>query len=131
VSIDKPTTEGRITMNTYRLTTGDLSYDISAPTKEQAIKEVDANHSMQWDVIKLKKVYGYKNTNSSKGDGKYYTFEPSDVIRAHVWFNLYGNPSYGLHLSNGSTFLLIDDYGAMNGLNHISRVNVLRRKDLV
>ena len=79
----------------------------------------------------MKKIYGYKNTSSSAGRGKDYTIKPSEVVRANVWFNVYGNPSYGLIMSNGDTYLLIDDYGAMNQLNHLSRHNVSRKKDLV
>jgi hypothetical protein len=38
------------------------------------------------------------------------------------WFDGYGNPSY--------TFRLVDDYGAMNGLRSVGRVEVARLKDL-
>ena len=79
----------------------------------------------------MKKISGYKNTSSTRGGPTEYHIDPQDVIRANVWFNVYGNPSYGLWMSNGDTYLLIDDYGGMNQLGHLTRHHVRRKKDLV
>jgi hypothetical protein len=78
-----------------------------------------------------KEIYAYKNTASSAGSPKRYIIDPKAVWHVRVWFNMYGNPSYGFHMSDGTTYLLIDDYGAMNGLNHLSRHDVYRKKDLI
>ena len=78
----------------------------------------------------MKTIYAYKNTSSAAGSPTKYDIDPNEVIRANVWFNFYGNPSYGFHMSNGDSYLLIDDYGAMNGLS-INRRDVNRKKDLV
>ena len=79
----------------------------------------------------MKKFHGYKNTSSSKGSPVKYEIKALDIIRVNVWFNMYGNPSYGFIMSNGDTYLLIDDYGAMNDVDHLSRRNVNRKKDLI
>ena len=76
-------------------------------------------------------IYAYKNTLSEAGRPTEYTIDPSDVVRINCWFNIHGNPSYGFVMSSGDTYLLIDDYGAMNGINHLTRQLVPRRKDLV
>lgn len=75
--------------------------------------------------------YAYKNTNSSAGKITEYAIKVSDIVRVHVWVNRYGNPSYGYIMANGDTYLMIDEYGAMNGLSHLTARKVSRRKDLV
>lgn len=80
--------------------------------------------------MSIKTIYGYKNTCSSAGRGQNYEIETKDIVRANCWFNFYGNPSYVFHMENGDTYLLVDDYGAMNKVNHISRVVVKRKKDM-
>lgn len=79
--------------------------------------------------MKLKR-RAYLNTHSEAGRPEYIEFNPQDVIRATVWVNSWGNPTYMLHLENGDTLLCVDDYGAMNNLNHISARSVNRKKDL-
>jgi hypothetical protein len=79
----------------------------------------------------LKTIYAYKNTNSSAGSPTKYEIDPKEVRRVNSWVNVYGNPSFGFHMSNGDTYLLIDDYGAPNGLSINIFRNVNRKKDLV
>lgn len=74
--------------------------------------------------------YAYINTSSSAGKGEKFTFNPDDVTQAYVWVNSFGNPTYSLFLKDGTTLLLVDDYGAMNDINHISARTVQRKKDL-
>lgn len=77
-----------------------------------------------------KEIYAYKNTTSQAGRAKYHTINIKDIVRANCWFNYYGNPSYVFHMENGDTYLLVDNYGAMNKVNHLSRVVVKRKKDM-
>ena len=79
----------------------------------------------------LKTIFGYKNTSSSAGNGIHHEINTDNVLRAYVWFSSLGNPSYGFHMVNGDTYLLIDDYGAMNGLSRLSRIEVSRKKHLI
>lgn len=74
--------------------------------------------------------YGYPNTLSEAGKPSRKDFKPSDVTHATVWTNFYGNPTYRLYFKNGDTLLCVDDYGAMNGLQHLSAMTVQRRKHL-
>ena len=74
--------------------------------------------------------YAYINTSSQAGSGERVTFEANDVRQAYVWVNCYGNPTYSLFLEDGTSLLLVDDYGAMNDINHISAKTVQRKKDL-
>lgn len=78
----------------------------------------------------MKNIYGYKNTTSSAGRGTYYDIEQKEIDSIKCWFNYYGNPSYVFHMSNGDTYLLVDSYGAMNDINHLSRSVVGRKKDM-
>lgn len=78
----------------------------------------------------IKTIYGYKNTSSQAGRGVNYEINTNDIVRANCWFNFYGNPSYVFHMHNGDTYLLVDDYGAMNKVNHLSRTLVNRKKDM-
>lgn len=80
--------------------------------------------------MKTKMIHGYKNTCSSAGRGVDHEIRINDIVRANCWFNMYGNPSYVFHMDNGGTYLLVDDYGAMNKVNHLSRVIVKRKKDM-
>jgi hypothetical protein len=80
--------------------------------------------------MSIKTIYGYKNTASQAGHGKEFEIETTEIIRANCWFNFYGNPSYVFHMENGDTYLLVDDYGAMNKVNHLSRTLVNRKKDM-
>jgi hypothetical protein len=75
-------------------------------------------------------IYGYKNTTSSAGKGIHYEINPLDIDVARCWFNSYGNPSYVFHMTNDDMYYLVDDYGAMEGIRHISRVLVERKKDM-
>ena len=79
----------------------------------------------------MKTIYAYKNTRSYRGSPTEYQIVPQDVIRANVWVNCYGNPYYGLWMSDGTTYLLIDDYGGMNQLDHLTPRRVTRKKGLV
>ena len=74
--------------------------------------------------------YAYINTSSAAGKGEKVTFESDDVTQAYVWVNYYGNPTYSLFLKDRTSLLLVDDYGAMNDINHISAKTVQRKKDL-
>ena len=75
--------------------------------------------------------YAYLNTSSQAGRPTEFTFNSEDVTRAYVWVNYYGNPTYSLFLKDGTSLLLVDDYGAMNDINHISAKTVTRKKDLI
>ena len=74
--------------------------------------------------------YAYINTSSQAGRGEKVNFNSDDVTQAYVWVNYYGNPTYSLFLEDGTSLLLVDDYGAMNDINHISAKSVQRKKDL-
>lgn len=77
-----------------------------------------------------KEIYSYKNTTSHAGSGVHREIEINDIVAVKCWFNYYGNPSYVFHMNNGDTHYLVDDYGAMNKVNHLSRVIVKRKKDM-
>ena len=75
-------------------------------------------------------IYAYKNTSSMAGSGIRYDIDPLDIDCIKCWFNLYGNPSYVFHMNNNDTYYLVDDFGAMNGISHLSRIIVRRKKDM-
>lgn len=74
--------------------------------------------------------YGYRNTDSARGRPQVYDFSPRDVDRVRVWVNGNGNPSYTFRFKDGSVLFTVDDYGAMNGLGHLSPQPVSRKRDL-
>ena len=74
--------------------------------------------------------YAYINTKSQAGEPEKVEFEPKQVNHAYVWSNSFGNPTYTLYLDDGRRLLCVDDYGAMNGIDHITARRVSRRKDL-
>ena len=76
------------------------------------------------------KIFGYKNQSSSKGCGQNYEIDQADIDCIKCWFNVYGNPSYVFHMSNDDMYYLVDDYGAMNDITHLSRILVKRKKDM-
>lgn len=80
--------------------------------------------------MKTKMIYGYKNTTSTAGRGVDHKIVISEIVLINCWFNMYGNPSYVFHMDNGDTYLLADDFGAMNKITHLSRVIVKRKKDM-
>ena len=63
-------------------------------------------------IMKNKTVerYAYKNTTSSAGNPTKFDIEVNEIVRVNVWFNFYGNPSYGYLMKNGDTYLMIDNY---------------------
>ena len=76
-------------------------------------------------------IYAYKNTSSMRsGSGIRYDIDPLEIDVIKCWFNSMGNPSYVFHMSNDDTFYLVDDFGAMNGISHLSRILVDRKKDM-
>jgi len=79
---------------------------------------------------KLIDIHSYFNTTSSAGLPEKRTIDALEIVRINCWFNFYGNPSYVFHMNNGDIHFLVDDYGAMNGISHLSRVLVKRKKDL-
>lgn len=120
----------------FQATTGDLKYTFVATDLTDArhwvINHLDTGNDMDWSITEIdKEMLGHKNTSSSAGSPKRYLVKPSDVVRANVWRDSNGNPSYGMHMKDGTTYLLIDDFGAMNDLDHIERIEVKRKKDLV
>lgn len=74
--------------------------------------------------------YAYKNTSSSAGSGIRYDIETDDIVHINKWYNYYGNPSYNYFMRNGDNYYLVDDYGAMNDIGHMSAHEVSRKKDL-
>lgn len=78
----------------------------------------------------MKTLHGYKNTASSKGKPSEYQIDPLDVASIKCWFNGNGNPSYVFHMNSGDTYYLVDDYDAMNGIRHIGREIVGRKRDM-
>lgn len=74
--------------------------------------------------------YTYLNTLSEAGRPVEREINQDSITHINVWINSYGNPTYMYHMDNGDTHLLVDDYGAMNGINHISANSVARRKCL-
>ena len=75
-------------------------------------------------------IYGYKNTGSSAGRGTRYDIDPLDIQVIKCWFNSMGNPSYVFHMYNDDMYFLVDDYGAMNDIRHLSRACVSRKKNM-
>lgn len=78
----------------------------------------------------MKKIFAYKNQSSSAGRAQNYEINTNDIDCIKCWFNVYGNPSYVFHMSNDDMYYLVDDYGAMNKINHLSRILVARKKDM-
>lgn len=74
--------------------------------------------------------YAYKNTHSSMGKGVECVIDVDDIIKINCWHCINGNPSYVYHMKNGDSYYLVDDFGAMNDIRHLSRVEVKRKKDL-
>lgn len=79
------------------------------------------------DIVKR---HAYKNTTSEAGSPTEYEIETAKISAIKCWFNTYGNPSYVFHMDNGDTYFLVDDYGAMNNIYHLSRECVKRKKDM-
>ena len=73
--------------------------------------------------------YAYRDTLSEAGSPNYYKIDPKTVTHAYVWLNSYGNPTYTLY-TDEAFYMCVDDYGAMNNINHISAQTVQRKKDL-
>lgn len=80
--------------------------------------------------MKTKTIYGYKNITTTAGYGVHQEIVISEIALVNCWFDMYGNPAYVFHMVNGDSYLLLDDYGAMDKVNHLSRVIVKRKKDL-
>ena len=78
----------------------------------------------------IKTIYARKNRHDFQGKSERHTIETNDIIEARVWWNVHCNPSYNFHMANGDNYVLIDDYGAMNDIDHISRKEVRRKKEL-
>ena len=74
--------------------------------------------------------WGYLNTSSSAGKQTQFDIPVGRVRYARVWVNSNGNPSYVLLLDNGDWVYLVDDFGAMNDLSHVSAVKMDRKRDL-
>lgn len=75
--------------------------------------------------------YAYRNTLSEAGSPERYLIDTSQIVAAYVWVNSYGNPTYSFIMREGTTYLMVDDYGAMNDVNHLSARTVRRRKELL
>tara|TARA_R110000803_G_scaffold62999_1_gene123518 strand:- start:843 stop:1208 length:366 start_codon:yes stop_codon:yes gene_type:complete len=88
-------------------------------------------HRVHFDAYeKPLTIHSYLNTTSEAGFPSESIILPSDVAYAKYWTNSMGNPTYCLHMENGDTHLQVDEYGAMNGLPHISATNVRTRKEI-
>lgn len=63
--------------------------------------------------------YGRHNPTPDNRGGERVTvrFHPNNVLFATRWVNTSGNPTTKLYFTNGETLLLVDDFGAMNGLS--------------
>jgi len=75
--------------------------------------------------------YAYKNTLSEKGSPTKYKLRIKSIRNIYAWTNQWGNPSYGFIMENGDTYLLVDDYGALNDISNVPVKYVNRRKDLI
>ena len=73
--------------------------------------------------------HSYTNTASNAGSPQRVTVDARQIDRVATWTNAYGNPSYVYHMKDGTTHYLVDDYGAMNGIN-ARLIRVRRRKDM-
>jgi hypothetical protein len=78
----------------------------------------------------MKTIFARKNRHDFQGRSTKHTINTDDIISIRVWFNVHCNPSYNFVMEDGTNYILIDDYGAMNDINHISRREVRRKKDL-
>ena len=74
--------------------------------------------------------FAYVNTTSQAGRPTEVTIPVAEVLRLSKWSNYYGNPSYVIHMRNGETYLLVDDFGGDNDLRSKPIAFVTRRKDL-
>ena len=74
-------------------------------------------------------ILAYKNTGSRAGPILRHNINPKHVERANVWFDSNCNAYYGLHMTNGNTYLS-PSVGAMNGVS-VFRTEVSRLKDLL
>jgi len=74
--------------------------------------------------------HAYINTSSEAGRPTKIGFDSELITAIYSWTNGYGNPSYTFYLSSGDCLFLVDDYGAMNDVYHISPRFVSRKKDL-
>lgn len=72
---------------------------------------------------------GFLNTYSMAGSPEKTVINSESVLSANQWHNSHGNPITVLYMENGNTLLLYD-YGAMNGLEHIKLQYVSRKKHL-
>lgn len=63
--------------------------------------------------------YAYKNTHSTAGRPVEYDIVVADIRDIYKWNNLYGNPNYYFVMNDGTFYRLVDDYGALNDLNHM------------
>jgi hypothetical protein len=77
--------------------------------------------------------YAYKNTHSTAGSPTKYTIAVPDIAAIYKWHNVYGNPSYYFVMRNRDYYRLVDDYGALNGIESLpvtyvnSRAEALRK----
>jgi hypothetical protein len=75
-------------------------------------------------------IYARKNRNDFQGKSEKHEIETNDIYKVNCWFNVHCNPTYNYFMSNGDNYVLLDDYGAMNDIDHLSRTLVDRKKDL-
>lgn len=73
--------------------------------------------------------YAYKNTTSEAGRPEKYTLRIKSIHWINTWTNYYGNPTYMFYMDDGTTYLMVDDYGCMNDIPKFAKV-VGRKKDL-
>ena len=78
----------------------------------------------------IKTIYARKNRNDFQCKSERYDIETTDIYKVNCWFNVHCNPNYNFIMENGDNYVLLDNYGAMNDIDHLSRTLVDRKKDL-
>ena len=73
---------------------------------------------------------GRVNSRKKSAPLETVAFAPKEVVAANKWYNSLGNPSFVLYLKDGRELFLMDDYGAMNDIDHLFATTVKRKKDL-
>ena len=66
-----------------------------------------------------------KNENNT-----FDTVNYSDITKLTKWNNIYGNPSFGIYLSNGNKYITIDNYEICPSYCDCNTTYVKRKKDL-
>jgi hypothetical protein len=69
-------------------------------------------------------IIGYDSISKKKVELEY-----EDIYSANCWYNIYGNPQYGVYMKDGKNYILVDNYSLCR--SYVTNLNyVSRKKDL-